>query len=117
MYPACALHRKSNSLFIIGGYKNGLWVSHCTKISFTQSPQIKSIVPMDQALMGPVAVIPEQDNPTAILYVSGWSLNDLNQTLIMKYTDDEKKGWKDFFTIHNYPFSFTGLIALPSPII
>lgn len=66
--------------------------------------------------MGPVAVIPEQDNPTAIVYVSGQTLNGSNDTLIMKYTDDDKIGWKDFFTIPNYPFSFTGLIALPSPI-
>jgi hypothetical protein len=36
MYPACALHKKSNSLFIIGGYKNGLWVTLCNKISFTE---------------------------------------------------------------------------------
>jgi hypothetical protein len=35
----------------------------------------------------------------------------------MKYMDDEKKGWKEFFTIPDYPYSFTGLIALPSPII
>jgi hypothetical protein len=35
----------------------------------------------------------------------------------MKYTDNDKEGWKEFFTIPNYPFSFTGLIALPSPII
>jgi hypothetical protein len=35
MYPACVLHRKTNSIFIIGGYKDGLWVNFCNKISFT----------------------------------------------------------------------------------
>jgi hypothetical protein len=35
----------------------------------------------------------------------------------MKYSDHGKKGWEEFFTIPNYPYSFTGLIVLPSPII
>ena len=35
MYPACALHRRSNSIFIIGGFKDGKWVAICNKISFT----------------------------------------------------------------------------------
>jgi hypothetical protein len=71
MYPACVLHRKSNSLFIIGGYKNGQWVTLCNKISFTEDNKNKLISPLDQALSGPVAVIPEQENPTAVIYVSG----------------------------------------------
>ena len=32
MYPACALHRKKNSLYIIGGYRKGLWVTLCNKL-------------------------------------------------------------------------------------
>ena len=67
--------------------------------------------------MGPVAVIPEQEKPTAIIYVSGQSTHNPNQTLIVKYTDDEETGWKDIITIPNYPYSFTGLISLPSTII
>ena len=35
----------------------------------------------------------------------------------MKYIDNDKKEWKEVFTVPNYPYSFTGLIALPSPII
>jgi len=37
--------------------------------------------------------------------------------MIMKYTENDKKGWEEFFNIPNYPYSFTCLIALPSPII
>jgi len=29
------------------------------------------MLPLTQSLLGPVAVIPEQENPTAIIYVSG----------------------------------------------
>jgi hypothetical protein len=43
MYPACALHKKSNSLYIIGGFKDGKWVTLCNKISFTENVQNKLI--------------------------------------------------------------------------
>ena len=33
----------------------------------------------------------------------------------MKYTDGDEKGWELFCTIPEYPYSFTGLIALRSP--
>jgi hypothetical protein len=37
MHSACVLHKKTKILYIIGGYRDGEWVSDISKLAFTKN--------------------------------------------------------------------------------
>ena len=71
MHSACVLHKKTKILYIIGGYRDGEWVSDISKLAFTKNEQVVKLNIEMESLIGPSAVIPETDLPHAIIYISG----------------------------------------------
>jgi len=76
-HPACAFHRETTTLYMIGGAKNGSWTNDVVKFNLSNGKRIRDIPELDMYLIGPNALIldqsqgQDQENSIRVLYVSG----------------------------------------------
>jgi len=74
IHPACAFHKPTMTLYIIGGVKNGSWTNQITKYNLITGIKSNDIDQLPEALIGPSAIVvsqSEEKNKIPVLYVSG----------------------------------------------
>jgi hypothetical protein len=71
VHPACAFHKGTMSLYVIGGLRAGKWTTSASCYDIKSGLTKRSLADIQVALIGPNATVVDPENSPAHIVVSG----------------------------------------------